>query len=458
MDSDKTTKPAAATAGYSSDESFKTPDNDETKIRESSGIPVNFPLFLLPEPMRKYIEDANRILNFPVAYMAMSMLAAVATAIGKTRVLHINTGFDCKPILYMSLIGPPGANKSHPLNAAFEPLIHLSNEMFQKSHEKCVSEESFVPETIVLRDYTLEAMFEIHEKNSKRICLFHDELATLFGLLNKYKSGSDEQLLIQLFEGKEFTSSRKTGQKRHVFIPETCPVIVSTSQPEIFNRLFKGKNVDNGLYYRFLQVRTAEHKKAYWHKEQFPIEHVRWWNDLLVEIKNKCDEEYAVFNTNTEYTFDKDAWYHISSWQKDWTDRLEEEGDSMKIGMFKKMQVYAAKFSLIIHTLLEFADKDRRPSTEIDFRTTLYAVALADYLLTCSFVGIDEMNQSYSTIENEAMDKLYNGLPECFKTMSAIEIGKNLRIPVRSVHRYLHALVDLGKIRRGGHGLYFKEM
>ena len=451
------TKPAGPTAGNETLESLKTHVCDEAKVEDSADNIDDFPIFFLPKPMREFIEDANRTLNFPKAYMAMSMLSAIAVAIGNTRYVHINTGFDCKPIIYMTLIGPPGANKSHPLNMAFQPLVEYSNELFQKSHEECKSEDSFVPETIILKDYTMEAMYEIHEKNPRRICLFHDELATLFGQMNKYKSGADEQLFIQLFEGKAFTSSRKTGVKKHIFIPETCPVIVSTSQPEIFNSLFKGKNIDNGLYYRFLQVRTPDTVRSYWSSQEFPPRHMDWWKDVLLTIIRRCDDDAGIFNVNAKYTFSEDAWRHIALWQRQNTDNLTEEGDFQKIGMFKKMEVYAAKFALILHTLFEFTgDPKTKIPTEIPLETTVYATVLADHLLGCGFQGLEEMNVDRDNIDNDAIKLLFNNLPDCFRTREAVEIGEGLKISPRSTNRYLKELMILGWIEKERHGYYDK--
>ena len=43
-----------------------------------------FPLDVLPRKMREIIDEANTTLGFPKDYLAMSMLTAVAAAVGNT--------------------------------------------------------------------------------------------------------------------------------------------------------------------------------------------------------------------------------------------------------------------------------------------------------------------------------------------------------------------------------------
>ena len=48
---------------------------------------LEFPMDIYPPPLRQIIEDTHRDLNFPVNYIAASLLLAVSVALGNSRVL-----------------------------------------------------------------------------------------------------------------------------------------------------------------------------------------------------------------------------------------------------------------------------------------------------------------------------------------------------------------------------------
>ena len=92
---------------------------------------LTFPVSMYPEVLQKIIEDTHQDLNFPVNYIASSMLVAASLAIGNSRILKLREDWVVKSILYMALIGEPGAVKSHPINFALAP--------FRKSDEYTLS-------------------------------------------------------------------------------------------------------------------------------------------------------------------------------------------------------------------------------------------------------------------------------------------------------------------------------
>lgn len=99
---------------------------EETTAEKTSRNP--FPLDVLPRKMREIIDEANTTLGFPKDYLAMSMLTAVAAAVGNTHNAEHMAGWQEYCILFVALVGRPGANKSHPLSFAMQPLIDFDAE------------------------------------------------------------------------------------------------------------------------------------------------------------------------------------------------------------------------------------------------------------------------------------------------------------------------------------------
>ena len=50
--------------------------------------------------------------GYPIDYIAAAMLSALAVSIGNSHLAQVKRGWMESPILYMALIGRPGANKS----------------------------------------------------------------------------------------------------------------------------------------------------------------------------------------------------------------------------------------------------------------------------------------------------------------------------------------------------------
>ena len=75
-----------------------------------------FPVSIFPNKIQRIIREVHECHNYPTDYIAAAILTAIAVGIGNTHLAQIKQGWTESPILYMALIGRPGANKSHPLS------------------------------------------------------------------------------------------------------------------------------------------------------------------------------------------------------------------------------------------------------------------------------------------------------------------------------------------------------
>ena len=94
-----------------------------------------FPVSIFPAKIQRIIREVHECHNYPTDYIAAAILTAIAVGIGNTHLAQIKQGWTESPILYMALIGRPGANKSHPLSFAFQPFIehdYCQNQEYQK--------------------------------------------------------------------------------------------------------------------------------------------------------------------------------------------------------------------------------------------------------------------------------------------------------------------------------------
>jgi hypothetical protein len=82
-----------------------------------------FPVSIFPAKIQRIIKEVHECHSFPTDYISAAILTALAVGIGNTHLAQMKQGWLESPILYMALIGKPGANKSHPLSFAMKPFL-----------------------------------------------------------------------------------------------------------------------------------------------------------------------------------------------------------------------------------------------------------------------------------------------------------------------------------------------
>jgi hypothetical protein len=118
------------------------------------------------------------------------------------------------------------------------------------------------PVHLLVSDFTAEALAEqlqLQEERGLGLLIHRDELAGMFGNLNAYRSGrgSDEEQLLEAYDGSGFSSLRitKTGGGRFY---ERCHLsICGTIQPAILEALVANGDA-SGLWARFLFIPLPE--------------------------------------------------------------------------------------------------------------------------------------------------------------------------------------------------------
>ena len=87
----------------------------------------DFPLGAMPMKIQRIIREANDCYGYPVDYLAGAMLVALGLGIGNTHFARLKGKWDESAILFMALVGRPGACKSHPLSFAIRPFSNMDD-------------------------------------------------------------------------------------------------------------------------------------------------------------------------------------------------------------------------------------------------------------------------------------------------------------------------------------------
>lgn len=172
-----------------------------------------FPVHVFPAKMQRIILELNTTCAFPIDYTAASMMAAISVAIGNSHRVEVKRNWHESAILYIAIVGRPGACKSHPLAFAMPPLVNAdwkNNLDYQKKY--CEYQQAIAmsrkervhagyeqspkePKRLryLVSDVTQEGLSTIHSHNPRGLCLWVDGLSAWFKNFTRYNTGSEEQ-------------------------------------------------------------------------------------------------------------------------------------------------------------------------------------------------------------------------------------------------------------------------
>ena len=428
----------------------------------------DFPLGALPMKIQRIVMEAYDCYGYPVDYLAGAMLVAFGLGIGNTHFARLKGKWDESAILFMALVGRPGACKSHPLNFAIRPFTVLDGvatrayvkacEEYERQRELPIKERSEphpvapVCKRFLISDATPEAMLLIHSQNLRGICMWNDELAGWFKNFNRYNKGSDEEYWLKLFNANQSFSDRK-GVKNSVYISRPFISVVGTIQNGILNELAQGSRTSNGFIDRLLFVMPHNQDKQPWSDKEPTFDIEAAWAEIierLVAIPYETDTDGNVIANILPFA--TDAKTRLYEWQRRNTEECNrEECDALK-GVYNKFDFHAIRFCLILQMARwSCGEADRK---EIDLVSVENAISLVDYFKSTARKVHGIISEMSMTEQQRA---IIAALPDCFTAEEGIAVANENGMPGRTFQDFLKRSVSLGNyFQREKHGHYSK--
>lgn len=446
---------------------------DPEKLRDEILKPFktgehDFPVESLPVLIQKIIMATNEALNFPVDYIATSILYAVSVAIGNTHKVEVKTGWTESPTIYLAIVGEPGTLKSHPLHFAVKPIEKRDTEHFKafkvekseydqlmkltaKEREEIGEEPDPKPPELkqhLVSDFTPEALAAIHDINRRGLGVYVDELASWIGNFNRYNKGAEEQFWLSVYSGKAIRVNRKSSDP--VLINAPFVSVAGTIQPQVLTELSKGKS-NNGFSDRILFCSPKNQQRKAWTNKQLNPDILDDWEQI---INRMILQDYDPETARESLQFTDEARNLLYEWQADFTAESNKPLNTSLKGVYAKLEVYTIRFSLIIEALVAACDK--REPTSVSFDAVEAAIQITDYFLKQA-CKIQTTLRGDDPLNGMAQDKLitYQTLPEVFKTAKAVEVAKEQGMKERQTKHWLNDKKLFQKIK---HGTYEKQI
>ena len=425
---------------------------------------LKFPINVLPPLLRNIISETHKALNFPVAYIAMSLLTAIATAVGDTCWLKVKTEWMERPLMYVALLGNPGSVKSHPMKFAMKPILDrdiqsrkLYSEQLKEYRKRLkAGEDPPKPKCRqrIVQDVTMEGLCKILEDNSAGLCLWSDELANWLGSMDKYrKGGNDVGTWLSIFNAQPIFVDRK-GVDDKITIARPFVNVIGSIQPKVFAKYFSGQLRHNGLLSRILVIfNDDQDKMPYDSYMDVPEELVERWRNLIDTILDLTDGYYEF--GEVVYTLSEDAKAAFSTWSDRNTDAVNEEADKTICEFFQKIKNYVYRFALVLQILEEIL-VNKNSDNVVRSKAMIFSTMLGDYLMGNARRVIDLLGLTDdSAVTSKSFQQIYDQLPDKFTKTQANEVARALGFSDSIVDKFCKE--RQGKtIVRLGHGQYQK--
>ncbi len=250
-----------------------------------------FPIEALPEPASGLVRAGSRALGCDPSYIALPLLAGLASSIGATRRIQLKPGWTEPSVLWVAIVGESGTLKSPALSLALEPLKKLQAWELQQYPEllqqytrdiaifeadmsawKRVGRTKGEPppekpdepsvRRYLVNDITIEALADRLQDAPRGLLVACDELGAWLGSFDQYRNGKggDVSRWLSMHRAEGLLVDRKSGVKT-VFVPRAALSMAGGIQPDIFRRALGEEHLANGLAARLLVAmppRTAK--------------------------------------------------------------------------------------------------------------------------------------------------------------------------------------------------------
>lgn len=429
---------------------------------------LSFPLEIYPELIQNYINEMEIGLGYPSDYTSAAILYALSIAIGNTRRIELKQDFTSGANIFLITIGRPGANKSRPFKKVLSPIsdldyknyIEYKKEFSYYETEKAKSNDDRDPDlkkpecvNYLLNDFTPEVLAHQLSINKRGLGVFVDEILGWLKNINRYSSGSSEEMYLSLWSGMDLKVNRMSKEQLNVKNPFAS--IAGTIQPMKLKNAFKGKE-ENGLTDRILFIYPEEIKANTWNEENIDLSLHDDWCNMLGDLYRKLDFGIDRFGGNEPQLIkmSSDARKRVIQWQNDKESKLiNDDEESQSIGA--KMQDYLLRFCLILH-VSEWINGNADEFL-MSLETAEKAIKLTEYFTTQALKVRDLIYSNTDSLSSLSKDKqdLYNELSSPFQLSDGILHAEKKGISKSTAKRFFNSEKYFSKM---SHGVYQKVL
>jgi DNA polymerase I-like protein with 3'-5' exonuclease and polymerase domains len=347
--------------------------SSKSKVKFRTVAPYRtFPTEHLPDPLRTYVVQAAAALGADPAFVALPVLATVASAIGNTRVIVVKPGWTEPCIVWAAPVADSGTLKTPGYLKAVRHLFAVQKrnltdfraamakyktdlDEWKRKKRDNPEDAGDPPEEPMLRrvivsDVTIEKLAEVLEDNPRGVLLGRDELAGWFGSFSRYKGkagGSDMPNWLEAHRGGVWMIDRKTGDRKHYFVPRASVSLTGTIQPGVLASALTPEVLESGLAARLLLAMPDKQAKR-WSEAEVDMDVETEYHDLLDKLLALDFKDVGGEPTPQAIKWSPEAKRVWVAFYNEWADE-QAAAEGEVAAALSKLEGYAARFALIHH-------------------------------------------------------------------------------------------------------------
>lgn len=325
-----------------------------------------FPTDALPEPARSYVEQAAASITLHTASIAMPLLAALASAIGNSRIVRIKSDWKEPCVLWSMIVARTGDAKSPGLDAAVGFLRsmdqraiaewrratreHLKHEKTSKRAKQDAPDEEPPPppKRCTLQDTTIEAAAAALEANPRGLLLERDELSGFFASFDAYRkagAGKDRPFWLAAYGARPYVKDRSTQPL--IAVERAAVSITGVIQPGVLQSATDKTDREAGLLARFLVAAPPSRKRPFSETEidQSLIDAMQRVFDRLLSLSMMPDGDTW---TPIEVAMSPNARHAFIEWHNGVDAERFEERDADIRALLSKAAGTLARLALVV--------------------------------------------------------------------------------------------------------------
>jgi len=404
----------------------------------------------LPDKVRDIVEIMVKSQFLVSDYLASSMLAAAAAAIGNSLRARIFNSWVTNPALFMVLVGRPGIGKTAPMQNALRPIYDRDYQALL-NYRQLTSEQKKTKKLsqTVVNDFTPEALIRAHQDNDRGVVVAVDEILGMFGTANRYNASPLIEQLLSAYSGMPLKVNRVSNPEP-VIIPAPAITVLGSVQTARMEKMLKDEYVENGLIDRFLFVYPEDEKELMWSADAVDPSAsdsaARQWKYIMNKLMSiPCD-----INNPQILDLEPSAWEYFSQWRNAIIrTRRDTDPDNTRPD---KQPLAAMKLALIINAL-RWATGETDGFGPISFADISAGTCISAWM-EYSFARVKTyLTQTRGTsTQRDILDLLDHR----FKTADAAAAGAMLGMNERTTYRAIDRMIKDGLVERVSLGCYCK--
>jgi DNA primase len=431
-----------------------------------------FPIDALPGPLAEYVRQGADALRCDPAYIALSVLAVAASAIGNSRVIRLKDDWEEPSIVWTAFVGDSGTLKTPAYKKAVAHLWRRQKQLIEEHKKKAAAyleellkwkaakkkaeaEEGADPgdkpeeptlQRIICSDITIEKLAEILEDNPRGILVARDELAAWLGSFSRYKGkagGTDLPNWLEMHQAGTISYDRKTGDRRLILVSLASASVGGGIQPGVLVRALTPEFLEAGLGARLLLAMPPKVRK-HWTKKKIAAHTRQAYEDtidrllaLTIQRDGECQVVPHVLSLSPEAMA---VWVEFyERWAQE-----EVDVDGELAFAYAKLEAYAARFALLYHVVTCVAAGDD------DLLSPVCPESVKAGAILCRWFA-REARRIYRTLTEDDEDRQVRRLLELLRswggraTASRLRQSNDARYPtIEAAEAALQLLVDAG--------------